>query len=79
MEKKQLAAELDSILRLDTRPVGGIKLYKSQDDLPRKPFNFKLNLCQLVAMARYQKDEHRHAGQDDMCHGRSLRRTNRHS
>ncbi len=54
MEKKQLAAELDSILRLDTRPVGGIKLYKSQDDLPRKPFNFKLNLCQLVAMARYQ-------------------------
>ena len=53
MEKKQLAAELDSILRLDTKPVG-IKLYKSQDDLPRKPFNFKLNLCQLVAMARYQ-------------------------
>lgn len=53
MEKKQLAAELDRILRLDTKPVG-IKLYKSQDDLPRKPFNFKLNLCQLVAMARYQ-------------------------
>ncbi|MDD2202525.1 MAG: DUF169 domain-containing protein [Firmicutes bacterium] len=53
MEKKQLAVELDRILRLDTKPVG-IKLYKSQDDLPRKPFNFKLNLCQLVAMARYQ-------------------------
>ncbi len=53
MDRKQLAEELDSILRLDTRPVG-IRLYKSQDDLPRKPFNFKLNLCQLVAMARRQ-------------------------
>ncbi len=53
MEKKQVAAELDRILRLDTKPVG-IKLYKNQEDLPRKPFNFKLNLCQLVAMARYQ-------------------------
>ncbi len=53
MEKKQLAEELDSILRLDTKPVG-IKLYKNQDELPKKPFNFKLNLCQLVAMARYQ-------------------------
>ena len=53
MEKKQLAVELDRILRLDTKPVGS-KLYNSQDYLPRKPFNFKLNLCQLVAMARYQ-------------------------
>lgn len=53
MEKKQLAAELDSILHLDTKPVG-IKLYKNQEELPKKPFNFKLNLCQLVAMARYQ-------------------------
>jgi uncharacterized protein (DUF169 family) len=53
MEKKQLAAELDSILHLDTKPVG-IKLYKNQEELPKRPFNFKLNLCQLVAMARYQ-------------------------
>ncbi|NLS44220.1 MAG: DUF169 domain-containing protein [Firmicutes bacterium] len=53
MERKQIASELDSILRLGTKPVG-IKLYKDQNELPKKPLNFKLNLCQLVSIARYQ-------------------------
>lgn len=53
MKNQELAQQLESILRLDTKPVA-LKLYEDQGDLPRKPLNFKLNLCQLVSMARYQ-------------------------
>lgn len=53
MKPGEVAKKLESILRLDTRPVG-VKLYRQKDQLPRKPLNFKLNVCQLVSMARYQ-------------------------
>ncbi|MGE5593099.1 MAG: DUF169 domain-containing protein [Betaproteobacteria bacterium] len=50
---REVSDKLERILRLDTRPVG-VKLYRSKEELPRKPLNFKLNVCQLVSMARYQ-------------------------
>jgi len=50
---REVSDKLERILRLDTRPVG-VKLYKSKEELPRKPLNFKLNVCQLVSMARCQ-------------------------
>lgn len=53
MTKKELAKKLEELLRLDTRPVA-VKLYENKDAAPRRPLNFKLNFCQLVAMARYQ-------------------------
>lgn len=53
MTKKDLAKKLEELLRLDTRPVA-VKLYENKEDAPRRPLNFKLNFCQLVAMARYQ-------------------------
>lgn len=49
--KKEMAKKLESALRLDTRPVA-IKFYKDRKDLPIKPLQRKLNLCQLVFMAR---------------------------
>ena len=48
-----MAKKLEEILRLNTRPVG-VKMYEKSEEMPRKPLNFKLNICQLVAMARYQ-------------------------
>ncbi|NLA06092.1 MAG: DUF169 domain-containing protein [Firmicutes bacterium] len=53
MDNRELAEQLEKILRLDTMPVA-MKFYDDRKDLPREPLNFKLNLCQLVAMARYQ-------------------------
>ncbi len=50
----EIAVKLEQILRLDTFPVA-IKMYKNAEELPRKPLNFKLNICQLVSMARYAK------------------------
>ena len=52
MDNRELAEQLEKILRLDTMPVA-MKFYEDRKDLPREPLNFKLNLCQLVSMARY--------------------------
>lgn len=52
MNLSEMANVLEKMLRLDTRPVA-IKMYSDAEDLPRKPLNFKLNICQLVSMARY--------------------------
>ncbi|ACL70847.1 DUF169 domain-containing protein [Halothermothrix orenii] len=49
--QKELAQKLQKILKLDTSPVA-IKLYRNRDDLPLKPLQRKLNICQLVYMAR---------------------------
>jgi uncharacterized protein (DUF169 family) len=54
MNCSEVSKKLLEILRLDTDPVA-ITMYKEKDELPRKPMNFKLNLCQLVSLARYQK------------------------
>ncbi|HAF51007.1 MAG TPA: hypothetical protein DCL04_07905 [Synergistaceae bacterium] len=54
MEPKEVSQKLDQLLRLDTFPVG-IKFYTKEEDLPKAPLPFKLNICQLVCMARYQK------------------------
>jgi len=53
MSYKEITEKLEKIIRLETRPIG-VKLYKRQEDLPRKPVDQKVNICQLVAMARYQ-------------------------
>lgn len=53
MDKKLLAQRLVDLLRLDTNPVG-VKLYRQREELPRRPFNWKINICQLVCQARYQ-------------------------
>jgi uncharacterized protein (DUF169 family) len=41
------------LLRLETRPVG-VLLLESEDCLPRRPLPFKVNICQLISMARHQ-------------------------
>lgn len=48
-----LTGRLMELLRLDTRPVG-IKLCPRPEDLPRRPYSWKVNICQLVCQARYQ-------------------------
>ncbi len=53
MTYNEMAKKLEELLRLNTRPVG-VKMYEKSSDLPRKPQNFKLNICQIMAMARYQ-------------------------
>ena len=53
MTRQEIAKELETILRLDTKPVG-IKMYEKAEDLPKKPMPHKLNLCQLVSIARCQ-------------------------
>lgn len=52
MNRSEMAAKLEAILRLDTRPVA-VKMYVNSQEMPKKPLNFKLNICQLVSMARY--------------------------
>ncbi|GFN22222.1 DUF169 domain-containing protein [Thermanaeromonas sp. C210] len=44
---------LTELLRLDTQPVG-VKLYRRKEELPRRPYNWKVNICQLVCQARYR-------------------------
>ena len=53
MKPKEISEKLERMLRLSTHPVGVI-LYENKADLPREPMKFKLNICQLVSMARYQ-------------------------
>ncbi|WP_213996889.1 MULTISPECIES: DUF169 domain-containing protein [Tepidanaerobacter] len=49
----EVSNKLQEILRLDTDPVA-ITMYKDKEKLPRKPLDYKINLCQLVSTARYQ-------------------------
>lgn len=53
MDYKEMAERLEKILRLDTRPVA-VNLYETREELPRVPREKKINLCQLVSVARYQ-------------------------
>lgn len=53
LDKKVLTQRLVELLRLDTDPVG-VKLYRLREELPRRPLNWKVNICQLVCQARYQ-------------------------
>lgn len=53
LDKTTMARRLTEVLRLDTGIVG-VKLYKNRKDLPRRPYNWKINICQQVAAARYQ-------------------------
>ncbi|MEA1883558.1 MAG: DUF169 domain-containing protein [Thermotogota bacterium] len=53
MTLKEMATELEQILRLDTRPVG-IKMYEQAENLPKKAMPHKINICQIVSIARYQ-------------------------
>lgn len=52
MTASEIAAKLETILRLNTRPTA-VTFYKDRKDLPRHPGNMKQNFCQLVSMARY--------------------------
>jgi len=54
MNCSEVSEKLLEILRLDTDPVA-ITMYKEKDKLPRKPMNYKVNICQLVSSARYQQ------------------------
>jgi uncharacterized protein (DUF169 family) len=53
MSSKMIAEKLEKTLRISTRPVG-ITLLKEEKDLPKEPLDQKINICQLVSMARYQ-------------------------
>ena len=54
MNYTEVNQKLYEILHLDTAPVA-ITMYEDQGQMPRKPMNYKLNLCQLVSIARYQQ------------------------
>ena len=54
MNYAEVNQKLYEILHLDTAPVA-ITMYEDQGQMPRKPMNYKLNLCQLVSIARYQQ------------------------
>ncbi|NLJ40337.1 MAG: DUF169 domain-containing protein [Clostridiales bacterium] len=54
MKPVEISKRLLEILRLDTDPIA-VTMYKDKEELPRKPQDFKLNLCQLISMARYQR------------------------
>ena len=66
MGPKEISQKLDQLLRLDTFPVG-VKFYTREEDLPKKPLPFKLNICQLVCMARYQKMGHSGVPEKMVC------------
>lgn len=53
LDKSLMVKRLTEVLHLDTGIVG-IKLYRDRKDLPRRPYNWKVNICQLVSAARYQ-------------------------
>ncbi|MCR4431160.1 MAG: DUF169 domain-containing protein [Tepidanaerobacteraceae bacterium] len=54
MNCSEVSEKLLEILRLDTDPVA-VTMYKDKEELPRKPMNYKVNICQLVSSARYQR------------------------
>lgn len=53
MDCRELSDFFMQALRLETDPVA-VRLYESASDLPKKPLPFKLNICQLISMARHQ-------------------------
>lgn len=53
MDRKALSSGFMELLRLETLPVA-VRLLKSRGDLPKKPLPFKLNICQMISMARHQ-------------------------
>lgn len=52
MELQEMSNDLRKYLNLQTYPVG-IKLFEDKKDLPGHELNRRMNLCQLVAIARY--------------------------
>lgn len=52
MNYQEMAEKLEQILRLDTRPVA-VNVFKTKEELPKKPIDSKINFCQLVSSARY--------------------------
>jgi uncharacterized protein (DUF169 family) len=53
MDCREMSAFLMGTLRLDTYPVA-IRLYATRDEVPQKPLPFRMNICQLISMARHQ-------------------------
>lgn len=53
MDRKTLSSEFMELLRLETLPVA-VRLLENRAGLPKKPLPFKLNICQMISMARHQ-------------------------
>ena len=53
MHPQDIAESFERHLKLRTRPVA-VKLYSDRTDLPQESWEFPVNLCQLISMARYQ-------------------------
>jgi len=54
MDDREALRILEEVLKLQTKPVA-IKLYKESANEQCSLIRYKLNLCQMVAMARYHK------------------------
>jgi uncharacterized protein (DUF169 family) len=53
MDCRTLSSSLMELLRLETLPVA-VRLYATAGELPQKPLPFKMNICQLISLARHQ-------------------------
>jgi uncharacterized protein (DUF169 family) len=53
MDCRALSSSLMELLRLETLPVA-VRLYTTAGELPQKPLPFKMNICQLISLARHQ-------------------------
>jgi len=53
MDCREMSEFFLKSLRLQTNPVA-VRLYLTLEEVPKKPLPFKLNICQLISMARHQ-------------------------
>jgi uncharacterized protein (DUF169 family) len=53
MDTREIARVFRDLLRLETQPVA-MRFVPRGEELKRKPLPFKLNICQLISMARHQ-------------------------